>query len=77
MSSSVTSVTSFSVATADSENSLPTTTSVGTGISPLFAFAAALNLFASSIKSASNKDLPTGCPAAAMKVLAIPPPVTS
>ena len=68
-SSSFTSVTDFSVAGAVSENSVPTRTSTGTGISVL-----AANSFATGIKSASYKDLPTLWPAAAMNVFAIPPP---
>ena len=77
MSSSLTSDTAFKVALADSENSVPTTTSVGTGISPLLAFASVVKRVASATKSCSYNDLPTLWPSAAIKVLAIPPPTTS
>ena len=65
------------VAIAVSENSLAQTTSTGIGISEPAFFAAAIKRCASGIKSASYSDFPTGNPAAAMKVLAIPPPTMS
>ncbi len=69
ISSSATSSTSLMVASAFSENSLATTTSLGSGM-----FTLVIKSLAFSSKSASYKDLPTGKPAAAKKVLAMPPP---
>ena len=69
ISSSSISAKFLTVAGVVSENSLPTTTSTNSGIVVL----AAISL-ASPIKSASLNDLPILLPAAAMKVLAIPPP---
>ena len=76
-SSASTSATFLIVAIAVSENSLAQTTSTGIGISEPAFFAAAIKRCASGIKSASYSDLPTGNPAAAIKVLAIPPPTIS
>src|SRR5690554_7681864 len=69
ISSASTSSTLLRVATAVSENSLPQTTSVGNGIDTF-----SISFLAAGIKSGSYSDLPTGLPAAAKKVLAIPPP---
>src|SRR5690554_6714540 len=69
ISSASTSSTLLRVATAVSENSLPQTTSVGNGIDTF-----SMSFLAAGIKSSSYNDLPTGLPAAAKKVFAIPPP---
>ena len=71
MSSSSTSAANLTVASAVSLNSLATTTSMGSGMLVLSISARAV-----SIKSCSHNDLPTGYPAAAKKVLAMPPPTT-
>ena len=71
-SSSLIALLAFSVASAVSENSVATRTSVGTGIWQL-----ASNFFASGIRSASYSERPTLLPSAAMKVFAIPPPTIS
>ena len=77
ISSAVTSLTGFNVADAVGENSVATTTSVGTGILPLLACASLVKRVASATKSASYNDLPTLWPSAAIKVLAMPPPTIS
>ena len=71
ISSSATSAASLISAAADSLNSLATTTSIGSGMWVLSMSARAV-----SMRSCSHKDLPTGYPAAAKNVLAIPPPTT-
>ncbi len=72
-----TSFTSLMMAWASSLNDVATTTSIGIGISRPSALAFSIMALASLIKSASYRDLPTGWPAAAMKVLAMPPPTIS
>ncbi len=72
MSSSATSPAALTVASASSAKALATTTSTGSGTLTLAAMALAV-----STRSASYSDLPTGKPAAARKVLAIPPPTIS
>ncbi|MOA14302.1 hypothetical protein D3C78_1343990 [compost metagenome] len=69
MSSAATSAMALTVASALSANSLATTTSTGSGTLTLAAMALAV-----STRSGSYSDLPTGWPAAARKVLAMPPP---
>ena len=65
--------TAFTRASASAANDLATTTSVSTGISALsLRFAASSR--ATSSMFASYSDLPTSWPAAAMNVLAMPPP---
>src|SRR5471030_108131 len=71
-SSSLMSLTDFTVAVAVSENSVATRTSVGTGISQIVS-----RRLASSTRLASYRDLPTLLPCAATKVFAIPPPTIS
>ena len=72
ISSSATSLALWVVATAFSLNSLAVTTSVGKGIDVF-----SMRAFALATKPGSYKDLPTPKPAAAKKVLAIPPPTIS
>src|SRR5690554_6917825 len=72
MSSSATSATALTVASASAAKALATTTSTGSGTLTLAAIALAV-----STSSGSYRDLPTGRPAAARKVLAIPPPTIS
>src|SRR5690554_4210801 len=69
ISSSATSATALTVASASAAKALATTTSTGNGTLTLAAIALAV-----STSSGSYRDLPTGRPAAARKVLAIPPP---
>ena len=76
-SSSATSPTAFVVAAASAENDVAQTTSVGTGIDAPRASAFSMSALASSTRSGSYSDFPTGCPAAAMKLLAMPPPTMS
>ena len=77
MSSSATSATSLHTATAVGENSLAQTTSTGIGTEAPRTRAASMILAASATRSGSTSDFPMGNPAAAMKVLAMPPPTTS
>src|SRR5690606_16876641 len=72
MSSAATSAMALTVASALSAKALATTTSTGKGTLTLAAMALAV-----STRSGSYSDLPTGNPAAARKVLAIPPPTIS
>ena len=77
MSSLPTWSTGLIVAGASAAKAGATTTSVGSGIAAPRAWAAATIWRAVSSRSSSTSDLPTLWPAAAMKVLAMPPPTIS
>ena len=80
MSRIISSVPTLSTATtregAFALNSLATTASTGSTISQPLAFALARISRAVGKRSCSHKDLPTACPSAARKVLAMAPPMT-
>ena len=69
--------TALTVAMADSEGVSATTTSLGMGRSPPRRRMAARMRAACPTSSGSYSEAPTPWPAAAMKVLAMPPPVIS
>ena len=72
-----TSFTALTTASADSEGESATTTSLGMGTSPPRPRTARRMRTACSTRSGSYSEAPTSCPAAAMKVLAMPPPAMS